>query len=308
MGEAFKEGPNLIAIASVVAIAAATLNPALLIAGAVVEAAYLLFVPDSKWYEKRMQAKFDGEVVARRNALRDQTFPIVRTQIRQEFGRLEQVRTQIEGQSRGEEKWFREALRKLDFLMEKYLQFAQKEAQFANYLMSVYTDVYEQTPENKRRKMPRPRQTDDGSNVLANNYQAPIGTYPNLPQPINLTAEWVEQVTREISEHYTDELATLDDSIAAETVAANKILMEKRQQILKRRQEFIERVSQIMTNLGLQMRLMSDTFGLINDEMRARSPEQVLSDIDDVVLQATSLTQAIDEITPMTEVVGNLTA
>ena len=30
---------------------------------------------------------------------------------------------------------------------------------------------------------------------------------------------------------------------------------------------------------------MEDTFGLINDEIRARSPEQVLADIEDVVLQ-----------------------
>jgi hypothetical protein len=82
--------------------------------------------------------------------------------------------------------------------------------------------------------------------------------------------------------------------------------MSKRQQILNRRKEFITRVSQIMSNLGLQMRLMADTFGLINDEIRARSPEQVLSDIDDVIIQATSLTEAIDEITPMTEIVANL--
>jgi len=302
LGEAFKEGPNLVALAGAVAIAAATLNPLPLIVAMVAEAAYLLFVPDSKWYERRLQARFDNEVEARRHNLKVQVFPIVRAQIKQEFGRLEQVRGQIEGQSRGEEPWFREALRKLDFLMEKYLQFAQKEAQFATYLASVYGEVYAQLPEQERRKMTPPILL----NTVPPKRRGRNEEGPNDRDVINLTPEWVDEVTGSIGQFYDYELEQLAISIEAETVVPNKNLMEKRQQIISRRRDFIARVSQIMSNLGLQMRLMSDTFGLINDEMRARSPEQVLSDIDDVVLQATSLTEAIDEITPMTEVVGTL--
>lgn len=305
--EAFNEAPNLLAMASTVALSAALISPLPLIIGLVAEAAYLLFVPDSKWYERRLQSRFDGEVVARRNELKKQTFPIIRDQIRHEFVRLEQVRGQIEGQSRGEEPWFREALRKLDFLMEKYLQFAQKEAHFATYLMSVYTEVYDQTEKSERRKMPKPippKAEDD--NVISMVMSRRVEESYSEEGVIDLSPEWVEEVTGTISEFYERELANLDESIESESVPANRNLMEKRHQVLRRRQDFIARVSQIMSNLGLQMRLMSDTFGLINDEMRARSPEQVLSDIDDVVLQATSLTEAIDQITPMTEVVGNL--
>jgi hypothetical protein len=54
------------------------------------------------------------------------------------------------------------------------------------------------------------------------------------------------------------------------------------------------------------MDLITETFGLINDEIRARSPEQVLADINDVVNQATSLTDAIDEITPSDQLVARL--
>ena len=43
---------------------------------------------------------------------------------------------------------------------------------------------------------------------------------------------------------------------------------------------------------------MEDTFGLINDEIRARSPEQMLADIDDVVLQTDSLTEALQDVAP----------
>ena len=302
MSEAFKEPANLVGLAGSVALSFALLNPLPLIIGAVAEAAYLLFVPDSKWYEARIQSRFDGEVIARRNDLKVKTYPMVRNEIRQEFGRLEQVRAQIEKQSSGEEKWFREAMRKLDFLMEKYLQFAQKEAQFATYLTSVYTEVYDQIPHEDRRALARSagagvpppiknnrRKDQDDDNVI-----------------INPTPEWVQDVTGTISKFYENEIAGLDEAMASESVIANRNLMGKRQQILVRRREFISRVSQIMTNLDLQMQLTADTFGLINDEIRARSPEQVLSDIDDVVNQATSLTEAIDEITPMTELVTDL--
>lgn len=280
----------MVGMAGALAVAAALVSPIPLLVGLVAEAAYLLFVPDSKWYEKRLQVKFDGEVQARRNELKQKVYPMVRPQIRSEFERLEQVRSQISAQSQSEEPWFREAMRKLDFLMEKFLQFAQKEAQFGTYLNSVYQEVYEQSSNSDRREM-RNRvfskaHDDDGPPIL------------------DVDEEWVEGVTTSVMEFYEKELAKLSASIDEETVMANRSLMEKRQQILTRRKDFIMRVGQILSNLRLQMRLMSDTFGLINDEIRARSPEQVLSDIDDVMLQATSLTEAIDEITPMAELVG----
>ena len=54
------------------------------------------------------------------------------------------------------------------------------------------------------------------------------------------------------------------------------------------------------------MELIAETFGLINDELRARSPEQVLADIDQVVMQATSLTDALDQVTPTDQLVANV--
>ena len=39
------------------------------------EAAYMLFVPDSQWYERRRGRKFDAEVARRRLALRRRFLP-----------------------------------------------------------------------------------------------------------------------------------------------------------------------------------------------------------------------------------------
>ena len=51
------------------------------------------------------------------------------------FSRLEDTRAQIVAQPVAEQSWFREVVRKLDYLLEKFLLFGAKEAQFQNYLM-----------------------------------------------------------------------------------------------------------------------------------------------------------------------------
>ena len=39
-----------------------------------------------------------------------------------------------------------------------------------------------------------------------------------------------------------------------------------------------------------------DTFGLINDEIRARSPEQILADIEEVVVATDTMSTALEEV------------
>ena len=53
-----------------------------------------------------------------------------------------------------------------------------------------------------------------------------------------------------------------------------------------------------MLNLNHQLELLEDTFGLISDEIRARPPEQVLADIEDVVSQTNTMTQVLEEMAP----------
>ena len=59
-----------------------------------------------------------------------------------------------------------------------------------------------------------------------------------------------------------------------------------------------------LTNLSYQLQLVEDTFGLINDEVRARSPEQVLSDIDDVVSQTDVMARTLEEIAPLDQMIA----
>src|SRR5690349_618267 len=113
--EAFLEGFNTVGLAGAAAASLALLNPLPLIGALVVEAAYLLFVPDSKWYEKRLAAKYDQEVIDRRRKLRDQVFPTFSSQMQARFSRLELMRDQIGSQTLDGRMIFREVLRKLDY-------------------------------------------------------------------------------------------------------------------------------------------------------------------------------------------------
>src|SRR5258708_555900 len=143
--EAFKENANLIGVVGALALSAALLNPLPLLVGLVAEAAYLLFVPDSKWYEHRLSKRFDAEVEARRQKLKDQTLPQLRPELKDRFLRLEEIRRQIATQSQDDAQWFREVLRKLDYLLEKFLMFASKEVQYRSYLESLLQDTHADT-------------------------------------------------------------------------------------------------------------------------------------------------------------------
>jgi hypothetical protein len=143
--EAFKESYNVIglttAVAASLALMATPFMPIPILVGLVAEAAYILFVSDSRWYQMRLAKRFDGEIEKRRAELKMRVMPQLRPQMQARFTRLEEVRRSIaeQAQSNGKEQpeWFREVLRKLDFLLEKFLHFASKDAQFRGYLESV---------------------------------------------------------------------------------------------------------------------------------------------------------------------------
>lgn len=292
---AFSENANLVGLAGVAAASLALLNPLPFLVGLAVEAAYLLFVPDSKWYEVRLKAKFDADVQARLDNLRDQVFPQIHSSVKEQFTRLKSARDQIGQQSRSEEQWFREALRKLDFLMEKYLQFALKESQFIRYINGLVNDVYDQLTHEERNKL------DD----LVRRTNAKVkGPVTDPSQELAPSEDWNNTICAVLSGHYDDEIAEIRKRCETEEVFATRSILEKRVEILTKRKEFVDRILQILNNLRHQMQLMTDTFGLINDEIRARSPEQVLADIDEVVTTANSLTEAIEAVTPLEQLVA----
>jgi hypothetical protein len=281
--QAFLENFNTLGLAAVVAGAFAFLTPVPVIGAVVLEAIYLLFVPDSKWYKERIGARYDAEVLARREKLKQNVFPQLSDDIQARFGRLETARSQINGQSFEGARWFREVIRKLDYLMEKFLLFATKEVQFKSYLLTVLSEA-----EALGTGGPPPPPSRYG---------------PSKREPrSDIEAEnWAKSTVSVIQDRYQAEADSIDEMLLKDDNLHNQAVLDKRKDILLRRKMYVSQIGDIMTNLTHQLRLIEDTFGLINDEIRARSPEQVLADIEDVVDSTDVLTEALQEVAPFEE-------
>ncbi len=268
--QAFKESFNVVGLTTAAAISAAMLNPLPLIGALVLEAAYLLFVPDLKWYQQRLARVHDADIQKRRDESKARVLPLLTPEMQHRFARMEAMIASIEAQSqdnaaREASGWFREVVRKLDFLIEKFLQFASKEVQFRDYLLSVLSEVRGEKRGVSQKAM------------------------SNLKH---------ENVVAEIQDYYDFELSDLKNLREAETDSSTQAVLDKRLEVLQRRREFVGKIGKVLVNLNHQLMLLEDTFGLISDELRARPPEQVIADIDDVVFQTKTMTELLEEMAP----------
>jgi hypothetical protein len=302
VSEAFKEGFNVVGLGSAAALSLALLNPLPLIIGAFAEAAYLLFVPDSKWYANRLSQRADAEVEARRNQLKNQVFPQIADPVKERFERLERIRSQIGTQGDNSQDWFRQVVRKLDYLLEKFLMFASKEAQFRQYLQSVYVELM---GEQGNRPGVRRRDRDRDRNRRR---ESRPEDYDLFEEPAPVGDRWVEATVRAIQTHYDTDVEGIAARRDAEQDLNTKAILEKRIEVLQQRREYIGKMGKILTNLTHQMELLEDSFGLINDQIRAQSPEQVLADIEGVVYQTDSMTKLLEELAPYEQMSARLAA
>ncbi len=289
---ALKENYNLIGLAATASAVMAIGSLPLLLIGIVAEAAYLIFVPDSNWYGQHLSRRDDALIQARRDELKSKTLPLLRVQLQQRFARLEESRRNIDVQSASDATWLREILRKLDFLIEKFLQFAVKEEQFCAYLAEARREVEASHP--KLRSAPAAGLHGSGrQNVAPNGNLA----HPN-PQNGGAPDAWLSQSVAIVQSAYDADIALIQADFDAETDENTKPILEKRLEVLRRRREFISKIGKIVANLRHQLALLEDTFGLISDELLARPPEQVLADIEDVVSQTNTMTQVLEELAP----------
>lgn len=273
-GEALKEPSNIVYLVGAAALCAVTLNP-IVIGGAIVaEAAYLILAPRSKWFDARLSAKEDKEASKHREILKAKLFKVLGPDLQMRFTRLENLRSGIAKESFESKRWYREVVRKLDYLLEKFLLFGSKEGEFVNYLVSLRQELGVE-----------PRNFVKSTRASGGDQETP-------------TADWVKAVVSAVQGAYTAQIAEIEKARDAEQNPHNQAILDKRREVVDRRQQYIGQMGDILLNLGQQICLIEDTFGLINDEIRARSPEQVLADIDDVVNQTDNLAATLQKVQP----------
>ena len=302
--EALKENVNVAGLGLMAAASAALLNPLPLLAGLVAEAAYLIFIPDSKWYEARLSRRYDAEVERRRQKLKEEILPMLRPETRARFDRLEAARRLIDSQQSDGRTWFREVLRKLDYLLERFLVFANKEVQFRSYLQSILQEFRDDDPRATRRLDQR---ASTGKSRSQRPDLLPVDR-PSQPGDAgrDKDEEWVRNTVAEIQSYYDREVASVLESKKRETDESTLAVLGKRLEVLERRKEIVGKIEKILLNLNHQLQLVEDTIGLINDEIRARSPEQVLSDIDEVIVQADTLSKVLEEVAPYEQMIAGM--
>ena len=317
--QAFQEQGNLLGLAGATALSLATLNPFPFLIAVVAEAAYLLFVPDSKWYSARLASRFDGEIRARRDKLKAEVFPQIGRDVQERFVRLEAIRAQVNStEGLTGETWFREVLRKLDYLLEQFLHFAAKESQFRLYLQNVYAEVVNH---EIRPGTPNPPPVLRGNPPDRNAWMphrddrdrsATIRPTPSQSAPTNtgrpLATDEIRKIVATIQTAYDGDIAGIAKDRDAEEDLNTQAVLDKRVEVIESRREHVEKIGRFLINLGYQMQLLEDSFGLINDQLRARSPEQVLADIEGVVTQTDGMTKLLDELSPIDDMSRRLSA
>jgi flagellin-specific chaperone FliS len=251
-------------------------------AWAAYEAAYMLFVPDSTWYERRLSHKADAEVERQRRSLKKTYLPSLLEEDRDRFRELEQVRREIEAQEPTSELWFREIVRKLDFLLERFLLFAHKRAQYLGYLrdLAAREDV---TPAGRGG---RPLSRGARDRALAD--------------------ATIDQLLAWLLDAYDRRAAAAQQELARETDPRTQEVLKKNLDVLIRLRANAEQIGQIARNLERQLDLVVDTFSLINGQLRTSPPEQMISDVDGVIDSSQALSDALVETAPLEQAIQRL--
>ena len=296
--EALKERYNLagLAVAVGVSVFFPPVLPFVLGAAAVAEAGYLIAVPRSGWYARRLSQRHDSEAERKRGRLKHTLFPAIRHEVQDRFSNLEISRKSIARQMPVQPEWFGQLLAKLDYLLDKFLDFASKESEFRAYLRSVLDEAMREESATG---------THPGGFVKSHSAKSRWVEEP----PSDPAEAWVQAVVDKVQHHYETEVADLNQQRTrdADDLTTNAVL-DKRVDVIQRRRDYLNQIGKITINLNHQMELMEDTFGLISDEIRARPPEQILADIDEVIGRTDSLTELLQGFSPPPTIAASTSA
>lgn len=283
--EALKDDANKIGLAALFAgCAVSGTLPLFPFIAVPAQAAYLLFVPDSPWFQKRLARKAAAEAEARRQALRDTILPTLRPADQRRYEVLEQTRAEIAQQpvpSMGA--WYAEVLAKLDFLLDQYLQFGARAMQYRRYLVSLgqrQAQLFGQLL-----KLPGfGRDSGDPAD--------------QLEFARNVPAEALIHAVVEFFDRQADRLAR---DMEREKDRELLDVMRKNAEVIRSNKTSVEQIGRLLRSIEHQLDLVANTFTLINTQIRTGSPERILADVEDVVTQSNALTQTMEEFDTLDE-------
>jgi hypothetical protein len=131
---ALKDDVNKVGAAAIAAAWIATGMMAVPFVGIAAEAAYLLFVPESSWFRKRVRARHKAAEAEYRRRLHEQVARFAGSSYSRSYDAMLRIRESVAKETDPEDETSGEMLQQLDYMLEKYSLFAYQMVQYQRYL------------------------------------------------------------------------------------------------------------------------------------------------------------------------------
>jgi hypothetical protein len=277
--EAFKDAINWIGSGVVLATGFLLPDPSLTpVIWLGYEAAYLLVVPRTAWFQRRMRVKREAALAHHRESLRHQVWQRLLPEDRRRFEALERMRSEIDQQAKASS-IPPEMLRQMNDLLPRFLEFAQKRAEYLEYLRGLMKQ-------------------EVGITASRQGWWGGTGPAADRGRP-------GEAMLQRLIQHYKEEIATVQQALAGETPGSADV-RRNNLKVLQQCQENLTQMGTILHDLDQQMELVVNTFTLINSQARTRPPEQLVSEVREVVGSAEALREAMAALAPLEQAVQRL--
>lgn len=289
---ALKDEFHLVGMAALFATCAVTAPIVFPFVALPLEAAYLLFAPDSAWLKNRLARKQEADAERKRQQMRRQILPTLALQDQVRFNSLEAARAEIERQeSPTLGSWYRQVVRQLDYLMEKFLLFASKKMEYRRYIVNLAFT----------------RARLEGRQVRLTIPELPGDSFhPERVAERAARDTDIEMLLASILDDYDREIRQADREIQQEKDPQTQAILKTNREVLRRSRESADRLGRLLRNLEHQLELVVNTFDLINSQVRSSRPEQILEDVNAVVDQSENLTETLATFAPMDEALARL--
>jgi hypothetical protein len=291
---AFNEDWNKIGIAVFVAASIFFLNPIPLLVGFGLEIAYLLFFPDSKWYEDILVQRHKGGILERRMELKHKVLSKASQGFTEGYLELEEARVRLDDEYNRSDDW-KSVIDRLDLLLNKYLEFAFLKFKLEGYITSLSEQAERQVPEMLQAN-------NDASRELRKRLRA---STDSAAQYNDETVRWVEERMSYIRAYFEGQVISIEQLVKEEEVrvatgrgnANNLDTLRKRIDIQNMMLAQAEKMGHGLVNLNQQMSLMAETIRLINGQITSKQPGQVLLDVENLVDQSETVSNFLQDLT-----------
>jgi hypothetical protein len=173
--------------------------------------------------------------------------------------------------------WREEIVGRLDGLQGQFLSFARKRAEYHALLRGLAEEL--------------------GTAPL-DSFGQPL---PPRGRERALAAAEVETLRSWVREGYDRRLAAIEAELARESDPESRALVERRREMTDQLRASAAAVGETARNVERQLDLAGDSVRLIHAQFRARPPEQILPEVEEVVRSSRALADALAEVAPLEE-------